>query len=109
MEEKQIQQALSTAPAEIELSARNPDKSVTIGGEHLVLAPGYGASLMIDQDGSQRNGVMADYTTWQEKGGLKMSSRMLEIYEKRLQAYVQPDIDPGIKKDLERYIRSRTA
>jgi len=61
MEEKQIQKTLSTVPAEFELSARNPEKNVTIGGEHLVLAPGYGASLMIDQDGSQRSGVMKDY------------------------------------------------
>jgi len=61
LEEKQMQQALSTAPAEFELSARNSKRNVIVGGDHLVLAPGYGASLMIDPDGSQRSGVMADY------------------------------------------------
>ena len=61
LEEEQIQQALSTAPTQFQLFARNPEQDVTIGGNHLVLAPGYGASLMIDPDMNQRSGVMEDY------------------------------------------------
>ena len=61
LQEKQIRQALSTVPAEFEVHSRNPKRNVTIGGDHLVLAPGYGASLMIDWDGNQRSGVMEDY------------------------------------------------
>ena len=60
-EENQIQQALKTAPDEFKLFARNPEKSVIIGGNHLVLAPGYGASLMITPEGKQRSGLMDDF------------------------------------------------
>lgn len=61
LQEKQIQSALDTAPSQFQIYARNPEKSLTIGGNHLVLVPGYGASIMIDQDKKQRNGLMADY------------------------------------------------
>jgi len=61
MKEAQIQQALNTVPNEFKLFARNPEKSVIVGGEHLVLAPGYGASLMITPEGKQRSGLMADF------------------------------------------------
>ena len=61
LEEKQIKQALDTAPDQFEVFARTPEKSVTIGGNNLVLAPGYGASLMITPDGKQRSGLMEDY------------------------------------------------
>ena len=61
LDEKQIQRALSTAPAQFQLFSRNPEKSVTIGGNHLVLAPGYGASLMITRSRDQRSGVMTDF------------------------------------------------
>ena len=61
LKEKQIHQALKSVPSEIRVEARNPHQSVTIGGEHLVIAPGYGASIMITQERNQRPGVMADY------------------------------------------------
>jgi len=60
-EEMRIDQALKTVPSEFQVEARNPERSVTIGGDHLVLAPGYGASIMITQDKEQRPGAMADY------------------------------------------------
>ena len=61
LRESQIQKALSTVPARFLISARNPEKSVTIGGDHLVLLPGYGAAAMIAHDKEQRPAVMADY------------------------------------------------
>jgi trimethylamine--corrinoid protein Co-methyltransferase len=81
-------------------------KSVGIGNEFLT----HPDTLAHCRTEFYQSNVMnrEDFTTWQEKGGRKMSDRMLDIYEKRLQAYVQPDIDPGIEKDLERYVRSRT-
>ena len=60
-EEKDIQKALNTAPAQFEVIARNPGKSVIIGGDHLVFVPGYGAAAMITPDKEQRPAVMADY------------------------------------------------
>ncbi len=64
LEERHIEQALESAPSEFELHARNPEQSVTIGGDHLVLCPGYGASFMIDADGEIRNAVMDDYVNF---------------------------------------------
>ena len=60
-EEKDIQKALNTAPAQFQVIARNPGKSVIIGGDHLVFVPGYGAAAMITPDREQRPAVMADY------------------------------------------------
>jgi len=61
LDEKQIQQVLSTVPSQFRVNARNPEQSVIIGGNHLVIAPGYGATIMITRDKEQRPGVMADY------------------------------------------------
>jgi trimethylamine--corrinoid protein Co-methyltransferase len=61
LEEKQIQHALNTVPSQFQVNARNPEQSVIIGDDHLVIAPGYGATIMITQDREQRLAVMADY------------------------------------------------
>jgi trimethylamine--corrinoid protein Co-methyltransferase len=50
-----------------------------------------------------------DFTTWSSKGKQLLTERLLEIFEKRMHEYVQPDIAPEIEKDLERYIQSRTS
>jgi trimethylamine--corrinoid protein Co-methyltransferase len=61
MEESHIQNALNTTPAQFQIHALSPEKSVIIGGDHLVLVPGYGAAAMITKDRQQRPAVMADY------------------------------------------------
>ena len=59
--EAQIQQALDTAPSRFTLIARNPDKSVAVGEDDFVFAPGYGAPFIAQPDGSQREATMEDY------------------------------------------------
>ena len=49
--EKQISQALESAPSHFVLSARNAEKSVVIGDENFGLAPGYGAPFIITPEG----------------------------------------------------------
>jgi len=61
LEEKDVAAALAAAPAEFTVRARRPDKSVVIGGDQLVIAPGYGAAAMITADRTQRSARMADY------------------------------------------------
>lgn len=61
IDEDQMRNALASVPAQIQISARNPEHNVTIGDGHLVIAPGYGATVMITQDREQRLAVMADY------------------------------------------------
>lgn len=61
IEEHHVEAALQSAPSQFQINARNPDKTVTIGGDHLVLAPGYGSPFMLTKEGDQREGVMEDY------------------------------------------------
>lgn len=64
IEEHHIEKALESAPSEFTMHARNPERSVTIGGDNLVFTPGYGASFMIDYGDEIRQGVMDDYVNF---------------------------------------------
>jgi len=59
--ESQVDQALQTAPPRFTLSARNPEKSLAVGGGDFVFAPGYGAPFVVLPDGRQREATLADY------------------------------------------------
>jgi trimethylamine--corrinoid protein Co-methyltransferase len=59
--EKNIRRALDTAPSNFKLVARDPAKSVAIGGDDFALAPGYGASFISTIGGLQREATLADY------------------------------------------------
>ncbi len=50
-----------TAPQEFELLARNPAKSLTLGGDHLVLMPGYGSPFVTDLDRGRRYATLQDF------------------------------------------------
>ncbi len=56
-----IRQLLSTAPAEFTQRARNPARSVRIGGPHQVFAPVYGSPFVRDLEGGRRYGTLADF------------------------------------------------
>ena len=51
---------LASAPERFTQHARNPDRSVEIGGSDLVLAPVYGPPYVRDLDGTRRRGTLAD-------------------------------------------------
>ena len=51
---------LDLAPETFVQHARNPERSVTIGGSHLVLAPVYGPPYIRDLEGVRRRGTLAD-------------------------------------------------
>jgi len=59
--EKNVRQAIESAPARFKVSARNPAHTVSIGGDGVVFAPGYGAAFIITRDGEQRKATLADY------------------------------------------------
>ena len=59
--EKNIRRALDTTPPNFKLVARDPVKSVAIGGDNVALVPGYGASFISSNDGLQREATLADY------------------------------------------------
>ncbi|SDO75185.1 trimethylamine methyltransferase family protein [Desulforhopalus singaporensis] len=62
--ETQVRDALSKVPEKFAIEARNPEKSVSVGGDDFVLLPGYGAPYIIDASGDQREARMEDYDTF---------------------------------------------
>lgn len=57
-----------TAPSTFVQHARNPEKSVTIGGDHLVLAPVYGPPFVRDNAGGRRYATIADFRKFVKLG-----------------------------------------
>ncbi len=51
----------ATAPSEFTQHARNPEKSVVIGGKNMVLAPVYGPPFVRDSKGGRRYATMEDF------------------------------------------------
>jgi trimethylamine---corrinoid protein Co-methyltransferase len=62
--ESQINEEIAKVPQKITIEARNPEKTVTIGGDDFVFLPGYGAPYVIDMNGQQREATMEDYDTF---------------------------------------------
>ena len=59
--EKQLFAALESAPTNFKLRARNPDRSITVGTDGPVFAPGYGAPFIVDADGEKVTPTVDDY------------------------------------------------
>ena len=57
-----------TAPASFTQHARNPEKSVVIGGKNLVLAPVYGPPFVRDAQGGRRYATLEDFQKFVKLG-----------------------------------------
>ena len=57
-----------TAPAKFIQHARNPERSVEIGGKTLVTAPVYGPPFVRDRDGGRRYATIADFQKFVKLG-----------------------------------------
>lgn len=62
--EKQVMDALATAPQRFKLTARNPENSVWVGEDDWVFVPTYGAPFMVTPTGVRRPGTIQDYETF---------------------------------------------
>jgi len=71
-----VEEKLKEAPAEFTLFARNPEKNITIGGDHFVTAPGYGAPFVTDWDHQKRNATFADYENFAKLAGASLNISM---------------------------------
>ncbi len=58
----------ASAPREFTQRARNPERSVRIGGRSLVLAPVYGPPFVRDLEGGRRYATMADFEAFVKLG-----------------------------------------
>jgi len=59
-DEKDIQKTMETVPSAFTIKARNPEKSIRIGDNNYVMAPGYGPPFIIEPSGKKRDATMAD-------------------------------------------------
>lgn len=59
--EAQVEKALSTTLSDFSLHARNPQKSIHVGGKDMVLLPTGGAPNVAGIDGSQRPATLSDF------------------------------------------------
>jgi trimethylamine--corrinoid protein Co-methyltransferase len=57
-----------TAPSTITQHARNPERSVEIGGKSLVIAPVYGPPFVRDAEGGRRYATMDDFNKFVKLG-----------------------------------------
>lgn len=56
-----LREILATAPAAFTQHARNPARSVEIGGDAVVFAPAYGSPFVMDLDRGRRFGTLGDF------------------------------------------------
>ncbi|MCY4180166.1 MAG: trimethylamine methyltransferase family protein, partial [Litoreibacter sp.] len=61
-------QLCATAPSMITQHARNPERSVEIGGRNLVIAPVYGPPFVRDAEGGRRYATIADFQKFVKLG-----------------------------------------
>lgn len=62
--ENEIMHWINMAPEQFTVFARNPKHDITIGGDRVNLAPGYGCAFVVERDGTQRPGTIEDYVTF---------------------------------------------
>ena len=81
IDEQLLTQLLSTAPESYTMHARNPERSVTLGGRKQILTPAYGAPNVLDLDGVRRSPTMADFEDFAKLAhmspGMQMSGGVL--------------------------------
>ncbi len=56
-----LRQLCSTAPAQFKLHGRDPQNTVTLGGDHIVLMPGYGSPFVTDLARGRRYATLKDF------------------------------------------------
>jgi trimethylamine--corrinoid protein Co-methyltransferase len=56
-----VEEFVAKAPGQFTQLARNPDNSVTIGGEHVCFAPVYGPPFVLNLDRGRREATLADF------------------------------------------------
>ena len=60
-EKGMARQLCTTAPTQFTLHARDPHYTVRLGGDHLVLMPGYGSPFVTDLDQGRRYSTLEDF------------------------------------------------
>ena len=59
-EEEDIRQSMAAVPSSFTIKARNPAKSIRVGDNNFVIAPGYGPPFIIESWGEKRDATIRD-------------------------------------------------
>ena len=93
--EKDVIQALETAPERFRIHSRNPMRSVWVGGDNYVLLPTGGAPNVAKPDGQQRPATLSDFQTCCK---LVQTSTQLDMADSLM---VQPNDIPPLVAHLD--------
>ena len=61
IDREHLMELISTAPEQYTMTARNPDRSVTLGGRKTVFTPAYGAPFVLDMENRRRHATLDDF------------------------------------------------
>ncbi|MES0050004.1 MULTISPECIES: trimethylamine methyltransferase family protein [unclassified Mesorhizobium] len=64
IDRNQLMELVAKAPEYITIHARNPAKTVTIGGRKTIFTPAYGSPNVLDLEGKRRNSTIADFVNF---------------------------------------------
>lgn len=73
---KMVMDQVKKAPSQFTLTARNPEKSVVIGGDNIAYIPCYGPPFVHDLDRGRRESTLEDYTNFVK---LACASKSMDI------------------------------
>ncbi len=93
-DEDLVKEYVSKAPSQFKLHARNPENTVTVGGDGAVLAPGYGAPW-VTENGNNRDATYEDYVNFTK---LASASDNLDVLGGVL-------VEPTDLSDEERHVK----
>ncbi len=71
-----LMELIATAPSEYTMLARDPDRSVTVGGRKSIFTPAYGAPYVRDLDGRRRAATLDDFDNFAKLAYLTPSMQM---------------------------------
>jgi trimethylamine---corrinoid protein Co-methyltransferase len=86
---------IARAPAEFALHARNPQHNVTVGGNHMVMAPVYGPPFVHDIDRGRRDAKLADFQNF-----VKLAQSTPQIHNAG-GTLVEPEDEPQETRHLD--------
>jgi trimethylamine--corrinoid protein Co-methyltransferase len=90
-----VAERLTEAPSMFTVHARNPERSIEIGGEHLALAPTGGAPFVLDPERGRRSPTAEDHATFVK------FTHAVPVFDLNESGIVEPDDLPVPTRHLD--------
>ncbi len=76
IDREHLMELISTAPEQYTMAARNPERSVTLGGRKTVFTPAYGAPFVLDLENKRRHATIDDFNNFAKIAYLEPAMQM---------------------------------